>query len=59
MACFEQSADYGWLVDPEGFWRLLQTLVYHADTLLQLSEGYRYREGEPYWLYEHEVTSAP
>jgi hypothetical protein len=26
---------------------VLQSLVYHADTLLQLAEGYRYREGAP------------
>jgi hypothetical protein len=31
--------------DPEGFWGILRVLIYHADTLLQLSEGYRYREG--------------
>lgn len=32
-------------VDPENFWRILSKLPYHADTLLQLAEAYRYREG--------------
>jgi hypothetical protein len=35
----------GWIVDPEGFWTLVQTLPWHADTLLQLAEVYRHREG--------------
>ncbi|TFK53351.1 DUF654-domain-containing protein [Heliocybe sulcata] len=30
--------------DPEGFWRILSKLPYHADTLLQLAEAYRYRD---------------
>ncbi|KAF8878008.1 transcriptional repressor TCF25-domain-containing protein [Gymnopilus junonius] len=31
--------------DPQGFWDLLGTLPWHADTLLQISEVYRHREG--------------
>lgn len=34
--------------DPEGFYRLLGKLPWHADTLLQLSEVYRHREGACY-----------
>lgn len=34
------------IADPEVFWRLLQKLPWHADTLLQLSEVYRHREGQ-------------
>ncbi|KDR71096.1 hypothetical protein GALMADRAFT_229747 [Galerina marginata CBS 339.88] len=30
--------------DPQGFWDLLGTLPWHADTLLQVSEVYRHRE---------------
>ncbi|KAJ3498394.1 hypothetical protein NLJ89_g10226 [Agrocybe chaxingu] len=30
--------------DPQGFWDLLGTLPWHADTLLQISEVYRHRE---------------
>jgi Transcriptional repressor TCF25 len=33
------------LSDPEAFWDLLTKLPWHADTLLQLSEVYRHREG--------------
>ncbi|KZT23178.1 DUF654-domain-containing protein [Neolentinus lepideus HHB14362 ss-1] len=32
--------------DPEGFWRILSKFPYQADTLLQLAETYRYRDGE-------------
>ncbi|EIN04337.1 DUF654-domain-containing protein [Punctularia strigosozonata HHB-11173 SS5] len=38
---FMQSVMSG---DPENFWRLLSKLPWHADTLLQLAEAYRYRE---------------
>ncbi|KAF8148865.1 transcriptional repressor TCF25-domain-containing protein [Crassisporium funariophilum] len=30
--------------DPQGFWDLLGTLPWHADTILQVSEVYRHRE---------------
>ncbi|KAF8990102.1 transcriptional repressor TCF25-domain-containing protein [Cyathus striatus] len=30
--------------DPQGFWDLISSLPWHADTLLQLSEVYRHRE---------------
>ncbi|KIM42652.1 hypothetical protein M413DRAFT_444337 [Hebeloma cylindrosporum] len=30
--------------DPQGFWDLLGTLPWHADTLLQISEVYRHRD---------------
>jgi hypothetical protein len=33
-------------LDPQGFWDLLGTLPWHADTLLQISEVYRHRDGE-------------
>jgi len=33
-------------IDPQGFWDLLGTLPWHADTLLQISEVYRHRDGE-------------
>ena len=32
-------------VDPETLWRVLQRMPWHADTLLQLAEVYRHREG--------------
>ena len=32
-------------LDPETLWRVLQTTPWHADTLLQLAEVYRHREG--------------
>lgn len=32
-------------LDPQGFWDLLGALPWHADTLLQISEVYRHREG--------------
>jgi len=32
-------------VDPDAFWLLIQKLSWHADTVLQLSEVYRHREG--------------
>ena len=32
--------------DPQGFWDLLGTSPWHADTLLQVSEVYRHREGK-------------
>lgn len=35
------------LSDPEAFWEILRKLPWHADTLLQLSEVYRHREGGP------------
>ena len=31
--------------DPQGFWDLLGALPWHADTLLQISEVYRHRDG--------------
>lgn len=31
--------------DPQGFWDLLGVLPWHADTLLQISEVYRHRDG--------------
>ena len=37
LTCFE--------IDPQGFWDLLGTLPWHADTILQVSEVYRHREG--------------
>lgn len=33
------------ILDPQGFYDLLQKLPWQADTLLQLSEVYRHREG--------------
>lgn len=33
------------LSDPETLWRVLQRMPWHADTLLQLAEVYRHREG--------------
>lgn len=33
------------ILDPEQFWRILSNLPWHADTLLQVSEVYRHREG--------------
>jgi hypothetical protein len=38
LTCFE---------DPQGFWDLLGTSPWHADTVLQVSEVYRHREGNP------------
>lgn len=32
-------------VDPQGFWDLLGKLPWHADTLQQVAEVYRHREG--------------
>lgn len=32
-------------VDPETLWRVLQRMPWHGDTLLQLAEVYRHREG--------------
>jgi hypothetical protein len=32
-------------VDPEGFWNVLGRMPWHADTLLQVSEVFRHREG--------------
>ena len=34
------------VIDPDAFWTILGKLPWHADTLLQLSEVYRYREGK-------------
>lgn len=31
--------------DPQGFWNLLEKLPWHADTLLQVAEVHRHREG--------------
>lgn len=31
--------------DPEQLWKILSKLPWHADTLLQMSEVYRHREG--------------
>ncbi|KZP07253.1 DUF654-domain-containing protein [Athelia psychrophila] len=38
---FIQAVNAG---DPEAFWRILQKLPWHGDTLLQLAEVYRHRE---------------
>ncbi|KAF7979523.1 hypothetical protein HWV62_42100 [Athelia sp. TMB] len=38
---FIQAVNAG---DPEVFWRILEKLPWHADTLMQLSEVYRHRE---------------
>jgi len=37
-------------LDPDGFWDLLGKLPWHADTLLQLSEVFRHREGKQYYV---------
>ena len=34
-------------IDPQGFGDLLGTMPWHADTILQVSEVYRHREGNP------------
>jgi len=46
-------------LDPQGFWDLLGTLPWHADTLLQISEVYRHRDGEYIHLGVFVVTNVP
>lgn len=46
-------------LDPQGFWDLLGTLPWHADTLLQISEVYRHRDGEYIHALVFVVTNIP
>jgi hypothetical protein len=39
------------LLDPEGFYAILQKVPWHADTILQLAELYSHREGRGLFLY--------
>lgn len=43
--------------DPEAFWRILKKLPWHGDTLLQLAEVYRHREGTCTWILPQIMTS--
>ena len=44
--------------DPQGFWDLLGTLPWHADTILQVSEVYRHREGSPSILVSYKMLNS-
>jgi hypothetical protein len=38
-------------IDPERFYGILNKLPWHGDTLLQLSEVYRHRDGTSYLVH--------